>query len=160
MSDTNKKGVLHYSEVISVSDGRLVAHNGMDGVYKVCDAVAGPGVTTIALTFLAEPVKQIILAKYPTLGRPEVKRAVDAALADFKVQRTGDRTGPGRVADDKLLAKLMDAYVLPLMPSEYLELEHMGEEALDALMNGDETGYKQHLDKILKDKDVIVVVMP
>ena len=156
----NKKDVLHYSEVISLADGRLVAYNGIEGVYNVCNAVAGPGVTTLALTFLAEPVKKIILAKYPTLGRSEVKRGVDAALKDFNAQRTGDHEGSGHDADIALLNKLMDEYVFPLMPSEYLELEHMGDAALDALMNGDETGYKQHLDKLLANKPVVVVVMP
>ena len=151
------KTTLHYTELVSLTDGRLVAYNGIEGVYNVCNAVAGPGVTTIALTFLAEPVKKAILTRYPTLGNPEVKTAVDKALDEFKAgggaKKPRDMSEAEREIEGKRLLAAMDKHVLPLMPEEYMELTHMGETDVQTLAEH----YPDHLNKILDGKKVVVV---
>lgn len=152
------KTTLHYTELVSLTDGRLVAYNGIEGVYNVCNAVAGPGVTTIALTFLAEPVKKAILNRYPALGKPEVKTAVDKALAEFESwgggkKKSRDMNDADKEVERKRLLAVMDKHVLPLMPEEYMELTHMGETDVQTLAEH----YPDHLNKILDGKKVVVV---
>lgn len=134
---------VHYTDLLSATDGRLVSTSHMDGVYKVFDAVAGPGVTTLALTFLADPVKKRLREQHPWTARPEVADAITAAIADL-------RNGNNSMKD------VMDRHVLPYAPSEFIEVEHMGEENVAALQGG----CADHLGKLLKGKEVIVVVAP
>lgn len=121
---------VRYCALLSVTDGRLVAKDGMAGVYEAFDAVAGPDVTTIALIYLRDKVRAELLRQYPELGSPVIG---------------------GRIADicKTDLANLharMDADVLPLLSREYYEVKHLDDtEEL-------EEGYAPFLDKLFKEK--------
>lgn len=65
---------LHYSDVLTGLDGRLVSLDGVEGMYHIYDAVAGPGVTTLAIAYLGNAVKAELRRQFPTLARPEVRR--------------------------------------------------------------------------------------
>ena len=136
------KTKLHYSEIISITDGRLVAFNGMEGVYNVCNAVVGPGVTTLAILYLNTRVKNVILETYPTLDSPEITKAVDKVLEEWEEKGKGE----------SLLNTLMDKYVLPLMPSKHLELTHLSDDDVERVGEG----YGEFLEDKLKGKKVII----
>lgn len=140
------KTTVHYSDVLSISDGRLVSFDRMEGVYRIADALAGPGCTTLSLVYLAKPLAEVLKARCPVLAEPRIKEALDRALDEF-------RQLPERSQDD--LKRLMNQHVLPLLPGEYFEVEHLGEEAVDKLQEG----YGPFLDELLKDKPVIAVVV-
>lgn len=155
---------LHYTEVLSMSDGRLVAYNGVEGVYKVADALVGPGVTTIALTFVSDACKKLIFNKYPSLADPRVKTAIDTALSEFKsmsenIVRHGLQTQEQQNADLKILLACMDKYVLPLMPEEHMTLSHAGKEIVAEIQSTggkDGKGYYSYIKNILPSKTITV----
>lgn len=136
---------LHYTEVLTASTGKLVAYNGMDGAYAVHDAIAGPGVTTLALTYLAQPCRKYVREKHPEYDSPAVDAGVDKAIEEWRKETGGDGKKP--------ITPYMDKHVLPLLPSEWTEVEHFGQEEMDALMEG----YTPHLEKTIKGKGVLVV---
>lgn len=130
---------LHYSDVLSAVDGRLLSYDGMDGVYRVCDAVAGPGVSTLAIAYLGGTVKEAIRKQHPELARPEVKEAIDKALGFYN-------EGYGT------LPECMEK-VVRLLCQEHYDIEHLSEEEQSRAMDG----YGPWLEGTLKDKNVVVV---
>lgn len=108
---------LHYTELLSYTDGRLVAYNHMDGVYAVADAVVGPGVTTVGLTVCADKVKTHIRELFPVFNKPEIKDAITTAL----------KNDPPEKKCDPLFKAAMDKYVLPLIGQEYFDVPHINE---------------------------------
>lgn len=131
---------LHYSEIISATDGRLVARSGMGGVYKTFDAIAGPGVTTLALVHLSDRVRAELIRQHPVFGTMPITEALDRVL--------------GSGVDD--LSNRMDASVLPLLPSEYFEVEHFDEAATEEATST----YGDFFAEKMKDKEMIVVRAP
>lgn len=132
---------LHYADVLCLTDGRLLSYDGMEGVYRAFDAVAGPGVTTLAIAYMGEKVKAFALSKFPELARPELTEAIDKAVGFYK-------NGYGEIKD------CMEKYVRPLC-EEYYEVEHLPNEEQEKAMND----YGPWLEKTLEGKDVIVAVV-
>jgi hypothetical protein len=140
------KTSLHYTDILCATTGVLVSPDGMDGCYRVFDAVAGPGVTTLALTFLFPKVRERLRSAHPEYDKPEVDAAVAKARDEFVAAG----------ASAQSVREAMERHVRPLLPSEFTEVTHMGDENVEA-MGAD---YKAHLGEVLADKEVIVVVAP
>ncbi len=146
------KTQVHYSAVLSATDGRMVSISGMDGIYEVFDAVAGPGVTTLALMFLSDPVKKYLLERFPKYAT--VTQALDTALDEWRKAYPSEESRKASAANS--MKPYLDKHVLPLVGDEYVEVEHMGDAAVNKL--GKE--YPDFLNKTLKGKEVIAVVAP
>jgi hypothetical protein len=164
-NDSPKKGDktrCHYSEVLSVVDGRLVSRSGMDGVYKVADAIVGPGVMTHDLICLQKPCAAILVCQHPQFARQLVKFSLDRAIEEWK-QQIGEPVSPGQdkeVAERQtlLLQKILDNNVLPHLRvgdtyTEYVEVEHIGPEGV-ATLQGD---WESATAKFFDGKEVIAI---
>lgn len=145
------KTKVHYSDVLSATDGRLVSTSGINGIYKVFDAVAGPGVTTIALLYLGDTVKDYLKKKFPKYASREVKEALDLALTQWKMAYPDDKAR--KEAGAESMKFYLDQHVLPLVGDEYVEVEHMGDKEVEKLGEG----YGDFLGEKLAGKEVIVV---
>jgi hypothetical protein len=130
---------VHYTDLLSATEGRLVSRDGMEGVCRVFDAVAGPGVTTLAILYLGERVKAHLRDAFPETTKPIVAGAIGAAIREYA--RTRD------------MGAAMDKYVRPHLSAEWYDVPPLaaGTKA-DA-----EAGYGDWLGKKLAGKDVIVV---
>lgn len=145
------KTKLHYSDILSVTDGRLVSINGLDGVYKACNALAGPGVTTLALGYLQKPLSEHLRKVLPEFDNPLMGKAISHALERWKNDHPNTK-------DAKTLEKYLDTYVSQGMLNnvkEY-EVEHLGEDGVQELMEN----YTPYLDKVFAGKQVVVVKVP
>jgi hypothetical protein len=111
----------HYSDVLSVSDGRLVSSRHIDGVYDVIGAITGEEVDTIDLLGFGDSAAAYLKKLYPVLGLKSVESAITEALDEFAA-----RGG----ADNKILKLCLDKHVLPLVLVEKFNVPKMGEAEL------------------------------
>lgn len=133
---------LHYLDLLSITTGKCLSQEGMDGLYQAFDALAGPGVTTLAIIYLSKPLKSIASERYPTYATPKVLNLVNHYL-DLYIQK--------KISLEEVRTKLA-TYVLPLVGEEYIEVEHLDEDTMDQLLKG----YPEFLEEQLKDKDIMV----
>lgn len=134
----------HYADVLSVTDGRLLSLRHMDGVYEVYEAVVGEGVMTHHFITMGDTVRDHLIAQHPDLAKPELTGAITLAVMRWR------DAGAGKV---DTLKPYLDKYVLPLIPSEYLEVTPMSDAQVREVA---EQSYK-NTTELFKGKKVVVV---
>lgn len=55
-------------DVLSITTGRLVSREGMDGVYKILNYMSGENLMTHQLPRVSRECKPVLLEQYPQLG--------------------------------------------------------------------------------------------
>lgn len=138
----------HYSDVLSVSDGRLVSSRGIGAVYEIMGHIVAPGVTTISITYLGKPVKKFLREKLPAVANDFVSKSLTVALNEWKRCCPDDKGGTR-------LPEYLDRYVLPHLTGEYIDVPAMEADAVEKLLDG----YGEYFGKILDGKKVIGVVV-
>ncbi len=113
----------HYADVLSVTDGRLISLRHMDGVYDIINFLAGEDVSTVGLTVVAPIAKRHILSLFPGLADVKISESISMAVTEWR--------DSGEAAESATLKKFLDKNVLPLMPSEYLELTEISKDLKD-----------------------------
>jgi hypothetical protein len=145
------KTKVHYSDLLTAITGKLVSVNGVRGMYDIYNAVAGPGVQTTMIAYMAPHVQSYLREKYPSYATDEVNFRLEDTLLQCK------RLHPD--VDDNIWSTMksyMDRDLLPIFDSEFVEVEKMSELALSELMRD----YSDYLEKLMQRKPNIVVVAP
>lgn len=64
----NNPREFHLGDVLSITTGRLVSPSVMDGMYAICEHLAGEAVWTHQLPRVADEAKPVLLSFYPELA--------------------------------------------------------------------------------------------
>ena len=64
----NNPREFHLGDVLSITTGRLVSPSVMDGVYAICEHLAGEAVWTHQLPRVADEARPVLLKLYPELA--------------------------------------------------------------------------------------------
>lgn len=67
----------HLGDVLSVTTGRLVSHDHIDGVYNILSWMTGEPLMTHQLPRAFEPAKNVILVTFPILRRIEYPEGLE-----------------------------------------------------------------------------------
>jgi hypothetical protein len=126
---------VHYTDMLTATDGRMLSRSGMNGVYEIFEAIAGPGVTTISLAYLGEPVGKYLKEKYPAYANTRVSGEIDTVLELWRDKFPDESMRNSRECKDALQREL-DKHVLPLVGEEYVEVESISEEMKSQLLDG------------------------
>lgn len=115
----------HITDVLSITDGRLLSLNGIGGVYGILNFMTGDNLYTHQLPRASQQCNPYLLAQFPVLGDSQLKTAIDH-LCEMLGTETG-RKDSNSIIKEWLLT-LKDSYgvdlpetldVIPIPDGEY-----------------------------------------
>lgn len=96
----------HYTDLISITTGRLVSTRHMEGVYEILKHMTGDSVYTHQIPRVMQECVPVLCALYPELSNDALAAPL-AKLDDICKNESHDRSQRGQAIFDWLMAEVM-----------------------------------------------------
>jgi hypothetical protein len=111
----------HIGDILSITDGRLISLDHIDGVYKILNYMTGESLMTHQLPRASKACRPILLKQFPKLASDDIKEKIDYLV---KLLRYNQKEGTSKKDMKLLLVGYFGSKIIPKY-GEFLDVSQI-----------------------------------